>query len=484
MKTVLHIFLAAFAAGWVFGAAVDTAEAQPAPAEGQRAGRPTVAGPPPAVDRYVLIHAGTLLAVPGKSPSREMTVVVKNDRIERVANGYLDAAASGAPAGADVQVVDLSQRFVMPGLMDSHVHLRHEPAFASRRVERGDRSPPTGAEGAVNAMIYARRNLAAGFTTLRDVGSDSESVFAVRNAIDRGRMIGPRILVSGSSVAVTGGHADETPIGSTGDPEKRLVDGTCDGPIECRKAVRYQFKLGADLIKFTSTGGFGSNTDLDPQLYPDEIQAIVETAHMLGMKATTHAYSAVAIKDAIRAGVDSIEHGFLLDDEAIQMMKKAGTWLVPTLSASYPPPIFRIPNPPSVQLRNEYRAFERAYAAGVRIAFGTDAGTFTHGDNAKEFELMVGFGMKPMDAIHSATVSTAELFGIAEEAGTLESGKLADLIAVAGDPLENISALREIDFVMKSGTVAKREGKMLEPFSYAPVGPAFDTGRPGTQQRP
>ena len=240
---------------------------------------------------------------------------------------------------------------------------------------------------------------------------------AARNAIDRGRIVAhPR---SGSSVAVTGGrrHPDRRHR-----RRERLRDGTCDGPIECRKAVRYQFKLGADLIKFTSTGGFGSNTDLDPQLYTHEIQAIVETAHMLGMKATTHAYSAVAIKDAVRAGVDSVEHGFLLDDEAIQMMKKAGTWLVPTLSASYPPPIFRVPDPPSVKLRNEYRAFERAYAAGVRIAFGTDAGTFTHGDNAKEFELMVGFGMKPMDAIHSATVSTAELFGIADEAGTLEAG--------------------------------------------------------------
>ena len=361
------------------------------------------AQPAPVPDRYTLIHAGTLLAVPGTGPLREMTIIVKNERIAAIEKGYVTEAA-GAAAGTVVQVIDLSDRFVLPGLMDAHVHLQHEPSFSRRRTERGDRTPPTSAEGAVNAMIYARRNLAAGFTTLRDLGSDDQAVFAARNAINAGRMIGPRILVSGSSVAVTGGHGDSTPMDDTGDAIARLSDATCDGPMECRKAVRFQFKLGADVIKFTSTGGFGSNTGLDPQLFSDEIQAIVSTAHLVGLKAAAHAYSPIAIKDAVRAGVDSIEHGFLLDDEGIAMMKKAGTFLVPTLSASYPPPIFRVPNPESVRLRNEYKAFERAYAAGVKIAFGTDAGTFAHGTNAKEFDLMVGFGMKPMDAIRSATV--------------------------------------------------------------------------------
>jgi imidazolonepropionase-like amidohydrolase len=424
--------------------------AQPAPA-------------PP--DRYTLIHAGTLLAVPGAGPLREMTVVVRNERITAVEKGYVTAVAS-AGQGADVQVIDLSDRFVLPGLMDAHVHLQHEPSFSRRRTERGDRTPPTPAEGAVNAMIYARRNLAAGFTTLRDLGSDDQAVFAVRNAINAGRMLGPRILVSGSSVAVTGGHGDGTPMDRTGDDIARLSNATCDGPMECRKAVRFQYKLGADVIKFTSTGGFGSNTGLEPQLFVDEIQAIVSTAHLVGLKAAAHAYSPVAIKDAVRAGVDSIEHGFLLDDEGIAMMKKAGTFLVPTLSASYPPPIFRIPDPESVKLRNEYKAFERAYAAGVKIAFGTDAGTFSHGSNAKEFDLMVGFGMKPMDALRSATIVTADLFGISADAGSLETGKLADLIAVKGNPLEDISVLHQIDFVMKSGRVAKQGGHMTEPFSY------------------
>jgi imidazolonepropionase-like amidohydrolase len=441
--------------------------------------QPAPGGPPPKPDRYVLVHAGTLLAVPRKPAQGQMTLVIKNDRIAAVSKGYLGAEAAGAAPGSDVQVLDLSDRFVLPGLMDAHVHLRQEPSFGRGREERGDRYPPTpnapgnSAEGAINAMVYARRTLAAGFTTVRDVGSDYESVYAVRNAINAGRMIGPRILVSGSGIAVTGGHADSLPLGQTGDPQARLRDGTCDGPAECREAVRYAYKLGADVIKFTGTGGFGDNTGTEPQLFDDEAEAIISTAHLFGLKAAVHAYSPVAIRQAVKFGVDSIEHGFLLDDEGIRMMKKAGTFLVPTLSASYPPPIFKIPNPESVELRNKYRAFERAYAAGVKIAFGTDAGTFTHGDNVKEFELMVKFGMSPMDAIHSATASTADLFGIARDVGTLEAGKLADFIAVKASPLDNISALRDVDFVMKSGRIAKQGGRMTEPFTYAPVGPPF-----------
>jgi imidazolonepropionase-like amidohydrolase len=429
------------------------------------------AGPAARPERYVLVHAGTLLAVPGSAARKAMTVVVRNERIAAVESGYL-TAAPGAVPGVATEIVDLSDRFVLPGLMDAHVHLQREPSFTRRRTERGDRHPPApgapgdAAEATVNAMVYARRNLAAGFTTVRDVGSDDQSVFAVRNAINEGRMIGPRILVAGSAIAVTGGHGDSVPLGATGDAAARLADGTCDGPAECRQAVRYQYKLGADLIKFTATGGFSSNTGLEPELFPDEAEAIVGTAHLLGLKAAAHAYSANAIKQALRAGVDSIEHGFLIDDEGIALMKKSGAWLVPTLSASYPPPVFRIPDPPSVKLRNEYRAFERAYAAGVKIAFGTDAGTFSHGDNAKEFELMVQFGMKPADAVRSATVVTAELFGIAADVGTLEPGKVADLVAVKGDPLEDVGTLRRIDFVMKGGAIAKRDGRMTEPFAY------------------
>ena len=449
--------------------ALALAAALAAPALAQTGGPPGAA--PPA--RYTLVQAGRALPVPGRPAQGPTTLVIRDDRIEQVLPGTVEAAALALPPGAAVEVVDLRDRFVLPGLMDAHVHLRQEPSFARRRTERGDRSPATPAEGAVNAVIYARRSLAAGFTTVRDVGSDDQSVFAVRNAVNAGRLVGPRILVSGSAIAVTGGHGDGIPWEQTADPAARLAEGTCDGADDCRTAVRYQYKLGADLIKVTATGGFGSNTGLEPQLFKDEIEAIIATAHLNGLKVAAHAYSPVAIKDLVRAGVDSIEHGFLLDDEGITLMKKNGTWLVPTLSASYPPPIFRVPDPESVRLRNEYRAFERAFAAGVRIAFGTDAGTFTHGDNVKEFELMVRYGMTPADALRAATVATAELFGIAADAGTLEPGKLADVIAVAGDPLADIGVLRRIDFVMKSGRVAKRGGVMLDGVSYPPPGAPF-----------
>ncbi len=417
-------------------------------------------------DNYKIIYAGTLLSVPGKKPQSDMTIIVKNDRIERIEKGFLSAEALGADTDSTIELIDLSDKFILPGLMDAHVHLNHQPTRSRHRRQRGDRDKPTGAQSAVNTMVYARRTLAAGFTSVRDLGSDDQSVFAVREAINKGRMIGPRILVAGSALAITGGHGDSIPMEKTGDALARLKDGTCDGPMECRKAVRYQYKLGADLIKFTATGGAASNTGMESQFFAGEIQSIVKTAHLLGLKATTHAYAAGAIKDAVRAGVDSIEHGFLLDDEGIQMMKKQGVWLVPTISASYPPPILKIPDPESVKLRNKYRAFERAYAAGVKIAFGSDAGTFTHGTNAKEFDMMVGFGMTEMDAIYAATVSTARLFGIDDEVGTLEAGKLADIIAVKGSPLSDISLLHKIDFVMKGGKIAKYKGQMTEPFSY------------------
>jgi imidazolonepropionase-like amidohydrolase len=427
--------------------------------------------PEPPVDRYTIIHAGTLLAVPGQPPQAEMTLVVKNDRIERTVKGYATAAGLGLPDGA--AVVDLKDRFVLPGLMDAHVHLRSQPSDAARgqNVRRG-RATPLPADLAVNAVIYARRTLHAGFTTVRDVGADDQSVFAVRDAINAGRMVGPRILSSGAALSATGGHAD----GSTVDSDQltaRLMDGVCDGPDECTRAVRFQHKLGADLIKFTATGGFASTQTFEQQLFFPEMKAIVDAAHQLDMKVAVHAYTPNAIADAVKAGADSIEHGFFVDDATLKLMKERGTFLVPTLSAAYPPPFLGIKDPPSVRMRNEAKAFERAYTRGVKIAFGTDAGTFNHAENAKEFDYMVEFGMSPMDAIKAATVMTAELFGL-KDVGTLTPGQVADVIAIAGNPLTDIRVLHTVDFVMKSGTVAKQSGAMRDGFSY----PAFGSDRP------
>ncbi|MBL8644165.1 MAG: amidohydrolase family protein, partial [Rhodospirillaceae bacterium] len=430
-------------------------------------GRPGQDAPP---DRYTIIHAGTLLAVPGEPAQKEMTVVVKNDRVDRTVTGYATAASLSLPE--TTTVIDLKERFVLPGLMDAHVHLRSQPSdFARGQGVRRGRATPLPADMAVNAMIYARRTINAGFTTVRDLGSDDQSVFAVREAINTGRMVGPRILASGAALSATGGHADGSVV--TGDQlTARLMDGVCDGPDECMRAVRFQHKLGADLIKFTATGGFASTQTFEQQLFFPEMKAIIDAAHQLDMRVAVHAYTPNAIADAVKAGANSIEHGFFVDDATLKLMKEKGTFLVPTLSAAYPPPFLGIKDPPSVRMRNEAKAFERAYARGVKIAFGTDAGTFNHAENAKEFGYMIEFGMTPMDAIKAATVMTADLFGL-KDVGTLKPGNVADIIAVAGDPLSDVKTLQAVDFVMKSGTVAKRNGAIIDGFSY----PAFGSDR-------
>jgi imidazolonepropionase-like amidohydrolase len=427
--------------------------------------------PPPAPAgpvRYVLVHAGTLLAVPGKAPERDMTVVVRNDKIERIVRGKLTDVPHGE--ADSVTAIDLGDRFVLPGLMDAHVHLRSQPSDSARgqNVRRG-RATPLPADMAANAVLYARRTLAAGFTTVRDLGSDDQSVFAVRDMIVQGRMVGPRILASGSPIAATGGHGDKSLV--DGDQvRERLMNGVCDGPAECMAAVRFQHKLGANVIKITATGGFSGEQSFEQQFTLEELTAAVTAAHQLGLKVAVHAYTPNAIADSVKAGADSIEHGFFVDDATLKLMKKQGTFLVPTLAAAYPPPFLGIKDPPSVRMRDEAKAFERAYAMGVKIAFGTDAGTFNHGENAKEFDLMVKYGMKPADAVAAATVGAAELFGLSREIGTLEPGKTADLIAVAGNPLEDVTALHSVDFVMKSGATAKDRGVMRDGFAYPPFG--------------
>jgi imidazolonepropionase-like amidohydrolase len=427
------------------------------------AGAHTGAGKPTGGEVVSYIHAGKLLAVPGEAPRENVTVIVEGERIKAIHDGFM--MPSGEPGSS--RVIYLKDHFVLPGLMDAHVHLGRASGAFQRRSRATDRRE-TNADRTVNAIINARLNLAAGFTTLRDVGSDEESVFAVRDAINAGKMLGPTILASGQSISVTGGHGDDS---TSADPDERARAGVCDGPDECRTLVRHLKRIGADLIKYKSTGGFASNTGLSQHMFAEEMTAIVATAHQRGMQVATHAYDAAAIKDAIRAGVDSIEHGFLLDDEGIRMMKDRSVFLVPTITIARPPSIaFRfVPEEEalsSVRLRDEYAAFERAYNAGVKIAFGTDVGVYPHGENADELVTMVSKGMSEMDAIVAATVHTAELFGLSDTSGTIEAGKYADIIAATGNPLEDIAALKNVDFVLKRGRVAKQGGKVTLPLRY------------------
>ena len=417
----------------------------------------------PTHDQILVIHAGTLLAVPGEDIRTAQTIVVRNERIEKIADGYLDTPAVEHDVDDRLNIVDWRDKFVMPGLMDAHVHLaRASGSYASRGARQSNVYAEPG-NSTVNAFINARLNLAAGFTTVRDLGSGPYSVFAVRDAIAAGKFSGPDIIAAGPSISVTGGHTLFTP---GADPDERARAGICDGADDCRRLTRYLEKQGADVIKFKSTGGFSSNTGLDQHMYQSEMRAIIDAAHQRGLRVTTHAYDPDAIREAVEAGVDSIEHGYKMDDAGIRLMKKTGAFLVPTLTIAKPPAIAlrfmpKGEEPMSVQIRNEYRAFERAYEAGVNIAFGTDCGIYPHGSNADEFATMVRLGMTPMDALRSATVINANLFGVEQDKGTLEVGKLADLIAIDGDPLADIAVMREVVGVIKSGKLVKEDAELL-----------------------
>lgn len=411
-------------------------------------------------DRYTVVHAGSLLAVPGEPPLERQTIVTRNAHIVAIEAGYVTPDQAGVPA--DTEVIDLRDRFVLPGLMDSHVHLTGATgAFRDRRGSRAD--PDAIARATLNALIAARLSLAAGFTAVRDLGSDDQSVFALRDAIGKGKLLGPTIIASGPSISVTAGHGDDA---RSADPDERARAGVCDGADDCRRLTRHLEKTGADLIKIKITGGFSSRTGLDQHMLPAEMQAIISAAQQRGLKVAAHGYTPTAIKDAIRAGVDSIEHGFLIDDEGIRMMKKAGVMLVPTLTISRPPSF--VPESvrqQSAKLRDDAAAFERAYRAGVKIAFGTDCGIYPHGENADEFVTMVAKGMSASDAIRSATVVAAELFGL-DDGGIIAAGRRADIIAVNGDPIDDIAVLGNVDFVMKGGRIAKRAGEMTTALRY------------------
>lgn len=420
-----------------------------------------------------LIHAGRLLAVPGIRPAGSSSIAVVNGRIVAVVDGYQSPAELGDvfKNPERVELINLRKSFVLPGMMDAHVHIMAQPSAFVRNA-RSRSGKMTKSDMALNASIYAQRTLAAGFTTVRDVGSNDESVFALRKAINQGVLPGPTILAAGPTLSATGGHGDRGFDASDSlHTDVRREQGVCDGATECAIAVRHNIKLGADLIKFTASGGFMSGTGIQQQYERSEMQSIVDTAHQRDIRVAAHAYSADAARVALDAGVDSLEHGWLLDKKALRQMKQQGTYLVPTLLISQHSAWADMAGTgKGAEQRDAFRAFENAYAMGVNIAFGTDVGIFDHGQNALEFAVMVELGMSEMDAIYSATLATAKLFGIAEQAGSIEAGKRADIIALTDDPLGDITALQAVSFVMKSGVVVKRDGKYTGGVSTRPAG--------------
>jgi len=408
----------------------------------------------------VVIHAGTLLDRPGRPPRRNASIFVRGGRIERVEDGL-----AAVPAGA--RLIDLSDRYVLPGLIDSHVHLTSDRAGVEGQLAGITESTPL---RSYEAQWNAQKTLQAGFTTVRNLGSEHGVTLGLRDAIARGWATGPRIVDAGSGISSTTGHMDPT-LGMREEFHEALRAGmtTCDGAEDCRRAVRRQIARGVDLIKIATTGGVNSRIGLGlgAQMFEDEVRAIVETARLYGKKVAVHAHGADGINLALRAGADSIEHGTLIDDESIRLFRSGRAYLVPTLSTvnGYLERLRNNPNAYTGEVRQkiEWRIsitgqnLQRAVPAGVRVAFGTDAGVSMHGRNADEFVLMVQHGMTPTQAIVAATINAADLLGLAAEIGTIEAGKSADIVAVAGDPLADVGVLRAMRFVMRGGRVYRQE---------------------------
>jgi imidazolonepropionase-like amidohydrolase len=412
-----------------------------------------------ASDQVVLVQAGRLLDRPGQNPRGAATVVVRDGKIEAVYDGHDVSKHPGA------SVIDLRERFVLPGLIDAHVHLDSDKAGQEGLIESLTNSP---AYFAYEAAVNARKTLEAGFTTVRNLGDRDGVTLALRDAIAAGKIVGPRILDAGAGVSATSGHGDGTLGLAPEIAEHANEDNLCDGPEACRRAVRAQVRRGVDLIKIMTTGGVNSRigAGLGKQMFDDEARALIETAHLYGKKVAVHAHGADGIALALKYGADSIEHGTLLDEEGVKLFLKSGAYYVPTLSTvnGYLERIAKDPNayPPAVRAKIEWRigvtgkALKLAHERGVKIAFGTDAGVSKHGRNADEFELMVKHGMKPPEAIKAATINGADLLGLSQEIGALEPGKRADLIAVDGDPLADVTVLKRVAFVMKDGKVHKQ----------------------------
>ncbi|HEY5800328.1 MAG TPA: amidohydrolase family protein, partial [Burkholderiaceae bacterium] len=385
---------------------------------------------------------------------------VEDGKIKAVLDGFV-----GADKYPGATVIDLRQRFVLPGLIDSHVHLVSDRAGTEGALASVTTSA---AAWAYEAEVNAGKTLGAGFTTVRNLGDSRDGItLALRDAINKGWVKGPRIIDAGTSISATSGHMDGRLGYADWVQDGIHTDNLCDGVEECRKAVRLQVGRGVDVIKIATTGGVNSKigAGVGKQMFDDEARALVETAHLYGKKVAVHAHGKDGVDLALSMGADSIEHGTLLDEEGVRLFLKSGAYYVPTLSTinGYKERIAANPDayPPAVRAKIDWRigitgkSLKLAHARGIKIAFGTDAGVSKHGRNADEFELMVQFGMTPAEAIKAATVSAADLLGVSSVAGSLEAGKSADLIAVAGDPLKDVTVLKKIEFVMAAGQVVK-----------------------------
>lgn len=408
------------------------------------------------IQAETILHVGRLLDMTSSKTQTEMSVHIDGKTIKSIVEGYSEA-------GKDDVIVNLKGHTVLPGLMDMHTHLtmQFSPTVYLDRFRDEE------ADVAFKSVVFAKRTLDAGFTTVRDLGDSNNITVALRKAINSGMIVGPRVFTAGKSIATTGGHADPTNgITSALRPEASPKNGVIDGPNEAIKAVRQRYKDGSDLIKITATGGVLSvaKNGQNPQFSEEEIEALITTANDYGFHVAAHAHGAEGMKRALRAGVKSIEHGTYMDEEVINLLKKYDAYYVPTIIAGkwvaekskiagFFPDVVRPKAATIGPLIQE--TFARANKAGVNIAFGTDSGVSEHGRNAEEFIYMEEAGMTPIEALKSATINSAELLGVSDTLGTLEEGKLADIIAVKGNLLDDLTKLQRIEFVMKDGKTYK-----------------------------